>query len=67
MLAVGFGRMYFLMGKSTEEKVLETVTISEYVLLITVLQVLFYTATVSRTAYEGVPSDVCAALQALSG
>lgn len=57
----------FLIRKSTEEKVLETVTISEYVLLITVLQVLFYTATVSRTAYEGIPSDVCAALQALSG
>lgn len=57
----------FLIRKSTEEKVLETVTISEYVLLITVLQVLFYPATVSRTAYEGIPSDVYAALQALSG
>lgn len=59
--------MYFLIRKSTEEKVLETVTISEYLLLITVLRVLFYTASVSWTAYEGVPSDVYAALQALSG
>lgn len=50
-----------------EEKVLETVTISEYLLLITVLRVLFYTASVLWTAYEGVPSDVYAALQALSG
>lgn len=54
---------YFLIRKSTEGKVLEIVTVSQYLLLIAVLRVLFYIAQVCWTAYQGILYNVCAAIQ----